>query len=94
MHLPHVQDELLSKQDSLRYTMKPTGADIGYHSPKPMYEDHDAYNCDMFESGECYYDGSGLQAEDFMPTFLAGGSEAVWTMLESKYNQIFGEEND
>jgi len=48
----------------------------------------------MFESGECYYDGSGLQAEDFMPTFLAGGSEAVWTMLESKYNQIFGEEND
>jgi hypothetical protein len=63
------------------------GADIGYHALEPQYEGQEPRECDLF--GKCYYDGSSLQAMEFGPKFLKGGSKVVWKMLEKKYKEMF-----
>jgi hypothetical protein len=65
------------------------GADIGYHSYLPHYEGQKMDTCQYLEGGKCYYDGSSLAADQFMPTFLAGGQEVVWEMLEDRYRTTF-----
>ena len=91
----HVQREFAERGQ--RFTgrdVKPDGWDIGYHSPRPMYEDQSPMEkCDVLGC-ECYYDGSSLRAMKFVPTFLEGGSDAVWKMLEEVYRERFGEEDD
>lgn len=87
MHLPHVHDELQLKGLDL----KPMGADIGYHSYVPQYEGQTSMkDCDILGC-DCYYDGSSLRADEFMPTFLSGGDKVVWTMLEEEYESRFEE---
>jgi hypothetical protein len=94
MHLPHVQEELWRNNRHRDWNpFKPMGADIGYHAPHAQYEGQSPMKCDLMPSGECYYDGTGLGAEEFMPTFLSEGSDAVWTMLEQRYAQWFQEQN-
>lgn len=46
--------------------------DLGYHSPKPMYEGQPSNECHLLEGGICYYDGSCLNADSF------------WKKIESK----------
>ena len=75
-HLPHVADELWSRPEP-RFLLEPMGADIGYHDTKPHYDGQDTMDCTYVEGGKCYYDGSSLSASEFMPEFLAGGSDAV-----------------
>lgn len=93
--LPHNQKELYEKgkiSSHLQFgNPEPMGVDIGYHSPKPMYENQSSRpDCPYLNGKPCYYDGSGLRADEFIPTFLAGGSDAVWKMLEKEYQDIFG----
>ena len=92
-HLPHIQEEMRSKTKSLSfYTgLEPMGTDIGYHSPKPLYKGQSMVSktCDALDGKPCYYDGTSLGAEEFIPQFLAGGSDAVWTMLEEEYHNRF-----
>jgi hypothetical protein len=92
-HLQHVADELYFRNRSSRYNpFKGMGADIGYHSHRPMYEGHTPMNgtCDVL-GGQCYYDGSSLQASEFEETFLREGTPAVWKMLEERYHSLFSE---
>jgi hypothetical protein len=85
MHLPLVAAELWDRQGSYN-PFEPMGADIGFHSPTPHYDSHTPIeDCPYLDGKPCYYDGSGLQAEEFMGQFLAGGSDAVWPMLEQRY---------
>lgn len=69
----------------------PLPADLGYHSPKPLYEDHyqtkDA--CEYLEGKPCYYDGSTLNAGNAMYTLLNGGEDALWKFLDEYYLHIF-----
>ena len=88
IHLPHVMEELLSKPNGY-LSIKPMGADLGYHSKKPMYEDQSKMNCNYTGLGFCYYDGSTLNADEFMPEFIAGGSDAVWKKLKEYYKEVF-----
>lgn len=94
-HLPHVQDELLNKatrQDKryLEVIFNPQPADLGYHSYKPKYEgQYHTDNCPLLDGHECYYDGSGLNAERIYDVLLKEGSEGVWRELEEYYNHIF-----
>jgi hypothetical protein len=90
MHLPHVTRELWRKNAGSEYNpFEPQGADIGYHSPKPRYEHQSAMDCELAGGEKCYYDGSSLQADEFMPTFLSGGADVVWPMLEERYRDLF-----
>lgn len=70
-------------------------ADLGYHSPKPIYETQESMQCPVSKKygfgPDCYYDGSGLMARDLYEKFLAGGEdpEIIWQELEAFYNDTF-----
>jgi hypothetical protein len=38
--------------------------DVGYHSPKPMFEGHESMDgaCSTLDGKPCYYEGGGLRA--------------------------------
>jgi len=66
-------------------------ADLGYHSPVPRYAGQTSMTdkCHLLD-GPCYYDGSGLNADEFYKAAVASGNEeAVWLMLEAYYHEIF-----
>ncbi len=89
LYLPHVAEELWNRSDREYNPFRGDGWDIGYHSIVPQYEGQTQMDCEMF--GQCYYDGSSLQASEFFPKFLEGGSDVVWEMLEERYTDMFGE---
>lgn len=96
IHLEHVAREQWNrrsrfKDDTDFQLSRPMGADIGYHSPSPQYDGQPEMECNLLPGGKCYYDGSTLAAEEFMPEFIEGGSDAVWPMLEDKYRSTFEE---
>lgn len=70
---------------------EPMAADLGYHSPKPMYEDQRLMTpCQFFAEG-CYYDGSSLAADTVLDILKKEGGEAVWKYLENYYLDTFEE---
>lgn len=69
-------------------------ADLGYHSPRPMYEGQGEQSppgeCPYVPAGSsCYYDGSGLNAERIFDTLTDEGEEAAWAALEDYYAATF-----
>lgn len=90
---PEVQKEIDAQLPDGRFPWllhEPMPADLGYHSRKPLYEDqHGRSDCDLL-GGECYYDGSTLNAERLMDTLRLEGDEGVWRELEAYYFQTFG----
>lgn len=70
--------------------MFPMAADLGYHSPVPSYEGHTPLtdNCPIIE-GQCFYDGSGLNAQPVMDRLIAEGHSAVWEELDRYFKLIF-----
>ena len=88
-HLPHVQAEMEAKS----IATGPMPADLGYHSPHPLYEGQTVSQeeCE-FIGGPCYSDGSGLAAEERVwPILLREGSEGLWRTLEAEYRARFEE---
>lgn len=98
-HLPHVRDEreMQTMAEPTRIMIeilaRPLPADLGYHSLVPQYEGQEKMeHCDYFEGG-CYYDGSGLAAEEVFDLLVSDGSDAVWKRLGEEYKRVF-EENE
>lgn len=93
--LPHVSEEFKAKFGRYPYDSPtlflPMAADLGYHSPKPMYEGQDPIGeCDVLAEGsQCYYDGSTLNAEPVFDLLVSEGGEAVWKRLEQEYKERF-----
>jgi len=92
--LPHVTKEnsaKFSEAYDIELFFTPMPADLGYHSPYPMYEGQTSYeNCHLIK-GACYYDGSGLAADRIYQVLLNEGSDGVWRELEEYWNDKFGE---
>lgn len=66
--------------------------DLGYHSPKPQYDDHTRQDlCHLLPEGYCYYDGSSLNAQPILEAFLEHGPHAVWASLARYYQEVFHE---
>jgi len=88
-HLPHVQEEHRNHPGFAN----PVGADVGYHSPKPIYEGQTPIDdsCPYLDGKPCYYDGSGLAADTLFDEFVTKGIDAVWNKLEEEYIYYFGE---
>jgi hypothetical protein len=73
---------------SLHCSYHPTPADLGFHSKVEMYEGQKQMmdNCEMIlGGGPCYYDGSGMQAEELFKLLVEQGDEAVWQEMEARY---------
>ncbi len=70
---------------------RPIPADLGYHSPKPMYENHKPMGpCEFLDGKECYYDGSTLNAMKIFKALLTDGEEGVWRELKDYHEYVFG----
>lgn len=90
-HLKHVQKNLINNCHSNYCHMKPMAADIGYHSYVPMYDGQGLMSekCEVLGDKPCYYDGSGLRAEEFYDILISGGDEALWEKMENEYYERF-----
>ena len=87
--LPHIQLDLDRKYRDHEMFCHPDPTDLGYHSPTPRYEGQTSMGeCDLLD-GECYYDGSGLNAEPIYQRLLRDGHEGVWEELEAYYAEVF-----
>lgn len=98
--LPHVHEETVNRLISKQYVsginrldiccdFDPMPADLGYHSPIPIYEGQTKMSSCQFYAGGCYYDGSTLNAGPVYDTLLREGSEGVWKRLEEYYQSTF-----
>ena len=68
----------------------PRAWDIGFHSRTPLHEDVPAgAPCDVLNGVPCYYDGSALNAPQFVPDFLTHPG-AVWDALRTEYDRFHG----
>ena len=46
-------------------------------------------SCPILGDKPCYYDGSGLRAEDVLQILIREGGEAVWKVMEESYAERF-----
>ena len=88
-HLPHVQKEFDGKLPDTKFPYlfhQPMATDLGYHSPKPLYENQPSMpgKCNVL-NGTCYYDGSSLNAERVFDILREKGDAGVWEELEEEY---------
>ena len=75
----------------LQILYHPMPVDLGYHSPKPLYEDQTQISdsCEYLDGRPCYYDGSGLNAKSIYEVLLKEGDKGVWRELEEYYKLTF-----
>lgn len=68
----------------------PMGADLGYHALVPQYEHHDTMSACSYLPGEpdCYYDGSGLAADEVLREFLIHGEQVIWNKLAEWHDDL------
>lgn len=70
----------------------PMGADLGHHWDTPAYEGESQMpSCDVRPGGACFYDGSGLAADDLLGVLLTEGHEAVWERMGAEYARLAAE---
>ncbi len=94
-HLKHNTNEWLEPEKltpiHVEALLQPCGMDIGYHSPLPMYEGQELMDDDCrILGGKCYYDGSGIEADDVLELLIKEGHQAVWEWMEKRYYKNFG----
>lgn len=92
--LPHVEKEQEHRVVDREYPhlmCKPMPADLGYHSPIPIYDGQTTVRgaCEWLDGKPCYYDGSSLNAERIFDVLRAEGHEGVWRELEEYYRDTF-----
>lgn len=75
---------------SERMVNAPMGADLGYHAFVPQYEGQEPMDSCDYLPGQptCYYDGSGLMADDLMHEFLIHGEQVIWNRLAERHDDL------
>ena len=92
LQLPHVRQEQFNRDNGVRQQYDfgaPMGVDVGYHAHEAQYEGQPSRSDCKYLDGPCFYDGSSLRADEFYPTFLEKGDDAVWAMLREEYDFRF-----
>jgi len=91
--MPHVQKEFDAKMPDHKFPYmfhEPMAADLGYHSPHPMYKGQTktSVKCEWLND-TCYYDGSGVNAKRVFDILRERGDGGVWEELEKTYRHYF-----
>lgn len=98
--LPEVTKELDARPVDRQYphlACHPLPADVGYHRATPRYEGQTQSDspCEFLGGQRCYYDGSGLMAQELFEKFTREGEEAVWRELEEVYRRsVIGNDDE
>lgn len=66
----------------------PSGYDVGYHAYVAQYPEQSPMDDCHLLGQPCYYDGSGLQADDLVKRFIEQGEPAIWAELRAVYERI------
>jgi len=92
--LPHVVEEYELKYPT--HAFKPIAADIGYHSPIAIYEGQEPSHDECKYLGvHCYYDGSGMNADEFFLELLYKDSKGLCKKMKKYYLEVFeGKDNE
>jgi len=62
---------------------EPMSYDLGHHSTVALYGGvYRAGACNWLDGAECFYDGSGLQADAYLNALNRSGEALVWKMLD------------
>jgi len=97
-YLPHVAEELRLKDNHYggRSCFEPTPYSIGYHSPKPTYEDQvmSAVECKYLNGKSCYFGDSVTYSDVPFQILISMGSEAMWCWMEKYYKERFEDKRD
>jgi len=72
-----------------QHNHEPRAWDIGYHSLTPMYEGQTSMAKCKVTDGDCYYDGSSLQADEYLEILIKEGTDGLWSALEKRFVQTF-----
>ena len=89
--LPHVLEEWKER----KFSIEVMPADLGYHSPKPMYDDQRPMpDCEYLDGLPCYYDGSTLNAERPYKVLTEQGEDALWEFLKDYYKSTLERPED
>lgn len=93
-YLPHVAVELADRPDAIAL-LKPIPAEVGYHSPEPLYDGQKLLIEDCpYTGGACYSDGSFLSAVQAFETLVTGGTTALWAWLDNRWRETFEVEEE
>lgn len=67
-------------------TFGPMGADLGYHA-RNRNADYQtpSDSCEYLNGDPCFYDGSGLQAQELLQKFVVLGETVIWETLQDRY---------
>jgi hypothetical protein len=66
--------------------------DLGYHSGTRMNSGQTFFKkCPWLDDHNCYYDGSGMGADQMATILIKEGTEALWAALHEFYQYTFGE---
>lgn len=85
-YLEHAVEEFKHKGTELR----PKAYDLGYHSPRPMYEGQKPRPaCPHLNGQPCYYDGTTLGAVGPFKLLITQGLDALWEFLEAEHRRWF-----
>lgn len=71
------------------YNRHPQAQDLGYHAKEKQNDSQTPMKCHLIEGGQCYYDGSSLNADEWLEGFRAGGTDWLWPKLEEYYRYVF-----
>jgi hypothetical protein len=66
-------------------------AELWYHAKQPQYEGQEPIDdcCEFCDGQPCYYEGSGLNANNAMYALVNGGGDALWAFLDAYYAATF-----
>lgn len=83
-------------QIDLEVAYRPMPSNLGYHSPKPMYEGQTSISesCEFLDGKPCYPGENGLAAAKVFEVLLREGDAGVWRVLEDYYRKTFGIEKE
>ena len=84
-HLPEVRETLRGKG----YHPEVLPADFGYHSRNKIHSGIKCPCCHLLKGAACYYDGSGLRANEVFDLFVREGEEALWTYMTDEYFRLW-----
>jgi hypothetical protein len=92
--MPAVREEWKSKEragsrDFPMSLVLPMPADLGFHSRAPVEYATEMKTCPFLDGADCWYDGSGLNAESYFDVLCSEGLEALWVKLEGYYDYKF-----
>jgi hypothetical protein len=90
--LPHVTKDTLQKYaddpERIELFTQPSGAQVGFHSPVPMWDSHEPSEGCTITGGKCYSDVGFCMGSELMPLLIEKGEDAIWARLEELLNEM------